>query len=84
MISIYDFPRKHIARTLFGDDTPKSIRRVDAMLDGDSKMTVDMFWTILQLEPMIDVRRSLRDLYERYEMATWRKAQRAKDKTDEG
>lgn len=84
MISIYDFPRKHVARVLFGDDSAANVRRVDAMLDGESKMTVDMFWAIIQLEPRIDIRRSLRDLYERYEMATWRKAQRAKEKKDEG
>ena len=84
MISIYEFPRKYVARALYGDDSPPNVRKIDAMLDGESKMTVDIFWALMQLEPRMDVRRSLRDLYERYEMATWRKAQRAKDKQDEG
>ena len=68
-LSIYAFPRRHIAKTLYGDDSKSNIRRIDAMLDGESFMTVDILWALACLEPLLDIRKSLKDLYERYEVA---------------
>lgn len=73
MFSIYSFPRKHLARTLYGDDSKSNVRRIDALLDGESRMTVDLFWALSRLEPLLDINRSLKDMYERYEIANLRK-----------
>lgn len=76
-ISIYEFPRKHLARVLFGDDSLRNIRRIDSMLDGESRMSVDVFWALIKLEPLISIEKSLRDLYERYELAKWRRERKS-------
>lgn len=79
--SIYEFPRKHLAEKLYGDSTTNSMRKMDNYLDGVSRMTVDTFWALCCLEPLIDPVRSLRSMYERYELAKWKK--RRKEKRDE-
>lgn len=84
MLSVYSFPRKHLARVMFGDDGAKSLRRIDAWLDGESRMTVDAFWALTRLEPLISIEKSLRDLYERYEIAAWRKRRRESEESDDG
>jgi len=77
--SVYEFPRKHLARVLYGEDTVKSVRKIDNYLDGVTRMPVDTFWTLCCLEPLIDPVRSLRSMYERYELAKWRRARRQRD-----
>ena len=72
-ISVYEFPRRHLARVLFGNDSIRNVRRIDSMLDGESRMSVDVFWAMIKLEPLMSIEKSLRDLYERYEIAKWRK-----------
>lgn len=76
MYSIYAFPRKHLARVLYGDDNKSNVRRIEALLGGESRMTVDLFWALVQLEPLLDIQRSLKDMYERYEIANMRKRRR--------
>lgn len=73
MYSIYKFPRRHLARVLYGDDSKSNVRRIDAYLDGYAKMTVDVFWALSRLEPLLDVSKSLKEMYERYEIANMRR-----------
>lgn len=72
-ISIYNFPRKHLARCLYGEENPAALRRIDAWLDGEVKMPVDIFYALSVQEPLIDVVKSLKDMYARYEVAKFKK-----------
>lgn len=72
-VSLYAFPHKHLADRLFGEVTDTSIRRIEALLEGEKKMTVDILYILYKMEPMIDLEKSLQDLYARYELAEFRK-----------
>ena len=76
--SIYEFPRAHLAKTLFGEPTPGALRKIDAWLDGECKMTVDVLYTLASLEPLLDVDRTLKDMYARYEVARFKKKRNPK------
>lgn len=78
--SIYDFARKHLARVLFGNDNPGAVRRIHALLNGEKLMTVDVLYTLTKVEPLVDLELSMRDLYERYEIARMRKQRVKKPK----
>lgn len=72
-VSIYDFSRKHLAEALYGEATPSALRRIDAYLDGETKMTVDTLYVLFKQEPLLDLELSLRDIYSRYEVARYKK-----------
>lgn len=72
-ISIYNFPRKRLAEALFGSSAAGPLRRIEAYLSGEKKMTVDTLYVLFRSEPMLDLERSLADLYARYELAQFKK-----------
>lgn len=49
------------------------MRKIDALLDGERKMTVDILYALYKMEPLIDLELSLRDMYTRYEIASFKK-----------
>lgn len=78
--SVYDFPRKHLALVFFGACNPGAMRRLQRLLCGEQKMTVDQLYTLFKVEPLLDLELSLRDLYDRYEIAKAKKRRGKKPK----
>jgi len=76
-ISIYNFPRKRLAEALYGSCSAGPLRRIEAYLSGEKKMTVDTLYVLFRCEPMLDLERSLADLYARYEVAKFKKIRKA-------
>lgn len=74
--SIYHIDRRSLARDVFGDDSPGHVRRLDSWLDGEVRMPVNIFYQICVLCPRIDIESSLRELFEHYELADFRRRER--------
>lgn len=78
-VSLYTFPRPHLAECLYGEATATTIRRIETLLSGERKMTVDTLYVLYKMEPLIDLEKSLKDLYARYELAAFRSNSKRED-----
>lgn len=78
--SIYNIPRSELAKDVFGEASPEHIRRLDSWLDGDVRMPVNIFYQICVLCPRVHIEDSMREIYEHYELADFKRRERRKDK----
>lgn len=74
--SIYNIDRRSLARDVFGSDAPEFVRRLDSWLDGAVRMPVNIFYQICVLCPRVDVESSLREIFEHYELADFRRREK--------
>lgn len=81
--NLYDFDRKFLANTIFGTQEKRALRRLDAWMDGQVKMPVDILYQIKVLLPTLDLEASLKSLYEHYELHDCKTRARARAGTKE-
>jgi hypothetical protein len=67
---------RYIAQSVLGTDDDRAMAHVQAWASGRIKLTVEQLHEIIELMPGLDVRRSLKDLYERYSVFSYRSTAR--------
>jgi hypothetical protein len=73
VLSILDIPRAQIAERIYGSAEPKYLRRVKAWFSGRKPITLAQFWELYRAFPVVDLARSMQDLYDRQLLARARK-----------
>lgn len=69
-------PAKYLALSIFGDDEPRSVRKIEAWAAGETRLTVKELYEIYLLMPGLDLALTLKDLHDRYSLSDYRRVRK--------